>query len=161
MLYFAYGSNMNFKQMRERCPSARFVCTARLDDFELAFTWYSQSRKSGVADIVEKKGEQVWGVVYQIDELDLGRLDTCEGYQAGRESNAYRRVERTVFTGDDTNQPHTIFTYEVDRKKECKPSEEYKRLIIEGARYWHLPEEYISKLESLPVEIDQKELKTR
>jgi gamma-glutamylcyclotransferase (GGCT)/AIG2-like uncharacterized protein YtfP len=150
-LYFAYGSNLSFQQIRERCPSARFVCTARLDDFDLAFTRYSERRKSGVADIVEKKGEQVWGVVYQIDELDLGRLDKCEGYQVGRKRNAYRRIERMVFTGGDTIRPHTIFTYEVEEKKECQPSEEYKRLIIEGARYWHLPEEYISKLENLPV----------
>jgi hypothetical protein len=29
MLYFAYGSNMNWDQMRERCPSARFEFVAK------------------------------------------------------------------------------------------------------------------------------------
>lgn len=115
----------------------------------MVFTRYSEKWKSGVADIVEKKGERVWGVVYQIDELDLGRLDRCEGYQAGRRRNAYRRVERMVFTGEDA-PAHTVFTYEVEEKEQCQPSEGYMRVIIEGARYWHLPEEYISKLENLP-----------
>lgn len=150
-LYFAYGSNMNFKQFRKRCPSARFVCIGRLNGYELAFTRYSKDKKSGVADIVEKMGGHVWGVVYQINELDLGRLDRYEGFQPGRARNAYRRVERMVFGGVDASLPHTVFTYEVEEKNECQPSEEYKRLLVEGAKCWHLPEEYVSKLEALPT----------
>ena len=30
MIYFAYGSNLDFTQMRKRCPSAQFIATARL-----------------------------------------------------------------------------------------------------------------------------------
>jgi hypothetical protein len=38
MLYFAYGSNMNWQQMQDRCPSARFFGVALLPDHKLAFT---------------------------------------------------------------------------------------------------------------------------
>ena len=56
MLYFAYGSNMLFDQMRERCPSSTFVCAAALDGYRLAFTRKATGANSpwrgfGVADI--------------------------------------------------------------------------------------------------------------
>ena len=51
MLYFAYGSNMEWKQMRERCPSAMFVCIAKLKDRRLAFTRKSKDRGCGVATL--------------------------------------------------------------------------------------------------------------
>ena len=38
MIYFAYGSNLDFVQMRSRCPSAQFVAVAKLPDHQLAFT---------------------------------------------------------------------------------------------------------------------------
>ena len=28
MLYFAYGSNMQWERIRERCPSVKFICRA-------------------------------------------------------------------------------------------------------------------------------------
>ena len=35
--YIAYGSNLNVRQMRMRCPSARIIGTANLKDYELLF----------------------------------------------------------------------------------------------------------------------------
>jgi gamma-glutamylcyclotransferase len=43
-LTFAYGSNLDCTQMRERCPSTRFVCIAALKDYRLAFTRHSRGR---------------------------------------------------------------------------------------------------------------------
>jgi len=44
MYYFAYGSNMNWTQMAQRCPSARFVSVARLKDHRFAITRQSRRR---------------------------------------------------------------------------------------------------------------------
>ena len=33
--YIAYGSNLNIRQMRMRCPSARIIGTSKLNDYEL------------------------------------------------------------------------------------------------------------------------------
>ncbi len=79
MLYFAYGSNMDWAQMRERCPSARFVGVARLPDHRLAFTRESVHWGSGVADALRESGRKLWGVVYEITDSDVGRLDRSEG----------------------------------------------------------------------------------
>ena len=35
--YLAYGSNLNVKQMRFRCPDARIVGTAEIPNYQLLF----------------------------------------------------------------------------------------------------------------------------
>ena len=71
MLYFACGSNMYWDQMRERCPSAQFVSVAKLDNHRLAFTRESSERRCSVADAVPAKGQDVWGVVYRIADVEI------------------------------------------------------------------------------------------
>ncbi len=154
MLYFAYGSNMDWGQMRERCPSARFACVAKLKDHRLAFTRKSEKRGCGVSDVIPDPGRDVWGVVYEIDEHDLGRLDKYEGFVPGRrrEDNAYFREERHVGRDGNESDPLAVWVYfAIPQPNPPLPNEEYKRLIVEGARFWHLPEDYISQLEQIEV----------
>lgn len=54
MYYFAYGSNMDEKDLRDWCekkqrpfPEWQFLGVARLDNYRLAFNYYSKGRKSG------------------------------------------------------------------------------------------------------------------
>jgi hypothetical protein len=84
MLYFAYGSNMDWAQMKERCPCAKFVCRAKLPSHRLAFTLRSCSRRCGVADILRDETKDVWGVVYELPENELGNLDKDEDFNPGR-----------------------------------------------------------------------------
>jgi gamma-glutamylcyclotransferase (GGCT)/AIG2-like uncharacterized protein YtfP len=88
MLYFAYGSNMDWNQIQERCPSSRFIAIAVLPNHKLAFSRKSEERECGVADSLPEQGAEVWGVVYEIDDRDIGSLDYHEGYQPGRKTNA-------------------------------------------------------------------------
>jgi len=39
------------------------------------------SRSCGVASVEPDRNSVVWGVVFQIDELEVGRLDKAEGYE--------------------------------------------------------------------------------
>jgi hypothetical protein len=78
MLYFAYGSNMHAAQMKERCPSAKFVCRGKLPSHRLAFTLRSRSRRCGVADILRDETKEVWGIVYELLENELENLDKDE-----------------------------------------------------------------------------------
>lgn len=150
MLYFAYGSNMDWDQMRERCPSAQFVGKALLRDHKLAFTRKSVERGCGVADIVPEKGQKVWGVVYEISERDKGRLDMCEGFDPTRDQNAYWRRQVLVLLDGDEDKPLTAWTYFAQKEQDPPPpSAAYLSLLLKGARHWHLPEEYIRELELL------------
>ncbi len=87
MLYFAYGSNMDWNQMKARCPSAQFICKAILSNYRLDFTWHSTTRGCGVADAVKDSDSIIWGVVYQINDNDISTLDKKEGFQPGRKHN--------------------------------------------------------------------------
>ena len=148
MFYFAYGSNLDWSQMKNRCPSASFVGKAILNGYRFGFTRHSRSRDCGVMDIVKEDNGQVWGVVYQIDELDLGKLDRSEGYAPGRQKNAYQRIECVVYEDGDKGKPITANTYEVVEKapETILPNQAYKSLIVNGAAYWHLPEDYLDQL---------------
>ena len=154
MLYFAYGSNMNFSLMQDRCPSASFLGIAELIDYSLAFTRKSTKRKCGVADIIPSKKTSVWGVIYLINEVELGMLDKSEGFNPNREENAYIRKDVMVFRDGQIAQPFTAMTYVVQKKSDnhIPPSKDYLNLIITGAEMWHLPSEYIQKL--LKIEVD-------
>ena len=151
MLYFAYGSNLDWAQMRSRCPSARFACVARLAGYRLAFTRWSPRRQCGTADVVVAGGGEVWGVVYELDERDFGPLDDYEGYVPGRRDNAYARIELRVLRDGDDTQPAAAWIYVVRDKSEREhpTNAEYKRLMTEGARHWRLPPSYIALLDAI------------
>ena len=78
MLYFAYGSNLNHKQMHIRCKDSRYIKSAFLEGYKLSFC--AASRDYGVANIVKKKGSKVPGGIWEISESDEKELDVYEGY---------------------------------------------------------------------------------
>ena len=152
MLYFAYGSNMDWGQIRKRCPSVRFVGVAKLPDYRLAFTRKSTTRNCGVADAVRCTGHEVWGAVFEVPSLEIGTLDESEGFRPGRETNSYWRRECVVLLDGDNGRPLTVAAYFGEpQENPPPPSRAYKDVILAGARHWHLPADYIQQLESLEV----------
>ena len=152
MLYFAYGSNMDWEQMKERCPSAQFVGVAELRDHTLAFTRRSVKRGCGVCDAVAQNGKVMWGPVFEIRDADIGRLDAEEGYQPGRAKNSYWRKECHVFMNGDDKQPMAVMTYFGDpQDKPPLPNARYKNQLLSGARRWQLPDSYMKELEAIKV----------
>ena len=55
MLYFAYGSNLNQKQMKIRCKDSYFIKSISLKGYSLTFR-----SKYGAADIKKKKIQKLW-----------------------------------------------------------------------------------------------------
>lgn len=150
MHYFAYGSNMYWAQIKKRCPSAEFFSVARLKDHRLAFSRKSSSRGCGSADAVPERGRNVWGVIYQIDEKEFGRLDAAEDIVPGRAQNGYTRRQCYVYEGGEEERPLLVSLYFAEKQKNPPlPSAEYRRLIVGGAKSWKLPEDYIEELEQI------------
>lgn len=152
MFYFAYGSNLDWRQMQSRCPSVRFVAIASLPHYRLCFPRYSQSRSCDVASIVSASGEVVWGAVYRLNEADRSALDAAEGFRPNRDPsrNSYQRVDIKVLKGGHLSKPLDVMTYIAQQQAgivPCGPSDEYMALILSGARHWGLPAEYLSSLE--------------
>ena len=73
-LYFAYGSNINLKQMKHRCPNAKVVGPVTLDGYRLTF------RGSGVATILPCEGRKVEGLLWKLTLACERALDYYEGY---------------------------------------------------------------------------------
>ena len=95
MDYFAYASNLNQKQMLERCPGNEPKFVATLPNYQLVFVGWSRQWRGGTASIRPFRGEKVLGAIYEISEQCLQRLDRYEGYPGN-----YNRVNVTVFNED-------------------------------------------------------------
>ena len=152
MLYFAYGSNMDAAQMKERCPCAKFVCRAKLPSHRLAFTLRSLRRRCGVADILRDETKHVWGVVYELLESELENLDKDEDFNPGRPygQNEYSRENCYVWHEGDAKRPLLVSLYRGHPQPNPPlPNCDYKNLIVEGAKQWQLPADYIQELESI------------
>lgn len=76
--YIAYGSNLNVRQMKQRCPSARIIGTANLDGWQLLF---KGSQTGSYLTIEKKKGSTVPVAVWEITAEDEKALDRYEGYR--------------------------------------------------------------------------------
>jgi len=130
MYYFAYGSNLNKKQMLERCPESKPMFIATLHNYKLVFTGWSRQWRGGVASIKPFRGERVIGAIYEISDRDLRRLDSYEGYPGN-----YNRLNITVF--DEDGEPIKAITYvKSGQLEETQPSKEYLSLTQQGYRDW-------------------------
>lgn len=147
VLYFAYGSNLDFAQMKQRCPSARFAGVAKLPGRRLAFTRWSKGRNGAVADAVPDPAAEVWGVVYEITAEDLLALDGYEGSAPGGSRNAYLRERCTVWLNSEDQRPVEVEVYfAVPQENPGLPSRDYRDQILRGARDWGLPPDDIAQV---------------
>lgn len=159
MRYFAYGSNMQWERMKERCPTARFVCRALLPDHRVIFPTYSENNGCWTASIEKARGRQTWGIVYEIDDRDIPALNAAEGYRPHRtrDKNAYIQIRCNVLGEGEEERPLVTMTYVANgegsppaSRRSCKaPNAEYKARLVAGARHWRLPEAYIKQLEAI------------
>ena len=134
MLYFAYGSNMDRDQMRERCSRARFVSRGCLP------CWSFIINSRGYANVVPNEVAAVHGVLWEVDAGDLRKLDICEGTALGcceRKTFAEvvgdgRTVEAEIYLSAD-NSPGV-------------PDSTYLATVLKGGRCFGLPPSYLRDL---------------
>jgi gamma-glutamylcyclotransferase len=125
--YFAYASNLNKKQMRERCPDSQPKFTATLPNYKLLFAGWYREWRGGIASIKPFRGEKVRGAIYEVSETCLKLLDKHEV--------GYIRLNVTVF--DEDNEPVPAVTYiKSGQLEESLPSKEYVAVIRQGYQDW-------------------------
>jgi len=156
MLYFAFGSNLEPVQMRERAPGHHVVGLAELRDHRLTFPRYSQRWGGGGASIQPHHGGSVWGVLFDVNDDDLANLDRMEGYRGpGDQHNEYDRVDVFVelTRADDGSVPRRVraTTFVARSENPQPPSRRYLEQILAGAVHHRLPEDYIALLRKTPV----------
>ena len=147
-IYFAYGSNMLTRRLRERTPSARVVGVATLAGHELR--WHKVSKDgSAKCDIVRAETPRscVTGVVFEIAVADKAALDLAEGLGKGCKDYA---VE--VHCAHDTMKAQTYCATNIDPL--ARPYAWYKALVVAGAKEHGLPAAHVAALEAVATKED-------
>ena len=127
---------MNHKQMQQRCPGCKFIKRVLLQDYKFIYDGYSAIRKGAVANIIENRGGIVWGSIFEISEEHLKALDSFEGYPEYYD-------KKIIQVKDENSNSYDAWVYFRNGQKQGQPSEEYHKVVIQGAKDCNLPKEYI------------------
>lgn len=136
--YLAYGSNLNIRQMRYRCPTAKPIGITAIPNYELL---YKGSKTGSYLTIEKKKGSLVPIAVWEVTAADEKRLDAYEGYP-----NFYYKKEMKlpVRLANGKTKKLTAFIYIMHEERELGcPSLAYIRTCKEGYRNFGFDQKYL------------------
>ena len=130
MLYVAYGSNTNLKQMSFRCPRSVIVGNGKLENYRLIFNIH--------ADIIKEESCTVPVVVWKIHDTEWENLDMYEGFPS------YYIKEIVPVVMEDGRIEHAIvYVMNNKRKGVSPPYTNYFETCLTGYRENNLDEEYL------------------
>lgn len=134
-LYVAYGSNLNFRQMRYRCPTAKLYGIGTVDNYELQF----KGRPNGAyATIAPKEGSSVPVAVWEIKGQDERSLDRYEGYP----SHYFKKDIPVQLNGKEVSAMVYIMNLKMDFGM---PSPGYYQTVYEGYNNCNLDTEILNQ----------------
>ena len=120
-IYLAYGSNLNLKQMAQRCPTAKILGTTTLKDYRLMFKGVFGNAHATVEPC---KGCDVPVLLWSVTAEDEKRLDRYEGYphyyyrETVKVKLGRKTVEAMVYimTEGKPFNPPSVYYYETIRE---------------------------------------------
>ena len=134
-IYFAYGSNINQKQMAFRCNDALPVAIAYVRDFRFIIN------SMGVATIIPVSGLVVRGVLWQISKSDEDELDIYEGVS----SNLYTKERCNVSVVDENID---ALVYIATNSELGSPRKNYLETITDGIVSFKADVNWIDEVQS-------------
>ena len=143
ILYFAYGSNMSERRLRQRAPTAQKIGMATLPGHQLRFHKKSEQDGSGKCDAYPTGvlAEHVMGVVFELNRPERLFVDRAEGLGVGYEA---RKIG--VVLGTETMyEAFAYFAICIDPS--LKPYHWYKEHVLRGAVENNLPEGYLTSIQ--------------
>jgi gamma-glutamylcyclotransferase (GGCT)/AIG2-like uncharacterized protein YtfP len=151
--YFAYGSNINERQMRFRISSAKFFGVAILRDYQISLVQPRPYWGGAVVGAVSSLGSRIEGTLYEINQLDFKTLDFYQGVFAGEA----KRVRVSVYQSEAV--PIEAWTYFLTQVRGVGlvPSSYYAQRLLAGAIERELSEDYIEELKELLLSSEKDE----
>ena len=137
MLYFAYGSNLSIRAMRERAPGAQPVIAAVLHEHALVFESNEPPTAPDAyfANVRPGPRSAVPGALYEIDARDLESLDLYEDLARG----VYERAMLSVARADGIRADAIIYRMRsTGAARLGAPSREQLEQIRAGYADWGL-----------------------
>ena len=161
--YFAFGSSMSSAVMRSRLgwkgDGDKFLQltsprAAKLKGFKLTYSLVTPNNGSpeAQANIVEDAQASVEGVVYRLSAQTLDFLDYNQSASTRRSVKVLVTDEKGKEIGVDAQAYVSASVGESGR-----PTREYLRKMLEGAREHNLPQEYVSSLERMTGTLERAE----
>ena len=149
MYYFAYGSNMSQRRLRQRLPSSESLGYARLPGYAVVFHKRGSLDASGKCGLIAAGDDALaHGVVFTIADRDKAALDRIEGV-----GNGYSCHDVIAHHPELGLLPClTYLATDLDETLRLFPW--YRQHVLVGAREHQLPIDYISQLQTLPVTED-------
>jgi len=141
---FVYGTLMDpekAKRIFGRLPKAK---VAFLPGYDLAFDKEGMGR--GNPNL--RRGKGVWGVIYDLSEEDVRRLD--------RVSPKYSRREVEVIVDGERVRAWVYVAKPEYVKEGLEPDRSCVERMIRGAKFHGLPEDYVARLESLLRSLEER-----
>lgn len=137
MKYFAYGSNMSLSNMTKRDVKFTSREKATLKGYKFIINKISKKNPNvGFANIIKDENSEVEGVLYDIPNEDILKLDKYEGFPI--------HYRRETFIINDEYTIVYIANDEWTSKNELLVNDDYKIKILEGKDF--LSENYYNKL---------------
>ena len=135
--YIAYGSNLNVRQMKYRCPTAKIVGTAVIGDYELL---YKGSKTGSYLTIEKKKGSVVPVAVWEVTAANEHNLDIYEGYP-----NFYYKKNMKIRLSE-TGKMIDAFVYIMHEERKLGiPTSAYIRTCVDGYRQFGFDLKHLRK----------------
>lgn len=178
---FAYGSNMDLAHLyywfdhkevqgvfRYRGCRAIESRRARLPGYKLVFNYRrggglsDHKRGTGASNVLDVRASEpsssVWGVALRVDALTEQAINRKEGYLPTHvQDSSYLRTIEDVIFDDNTSVPAVIYYARITEPRFITPLREYKQFILNGARQFNLPQDYVEWLQSIETREEQIE----
>jgi len=139
VFYYAYGSNMSEQRMLDRKITFFSRKFGILKNYKLVFNKISKSNNNtSFANIVESIGDFVEGIIYEIDDNDIKKLDKFEGHPVH-----YTRKNVLI----DNKSCIVYIAQDQWIKEGIYPTKEYINYLLEAKDL--LSEEYYNKIKKL------------
>ena len=136
-LYVAYGSNLNLRQMKYRCPTAKVYGKGVIKGYELLFKGHLNN---AYLTIEAKPGGKVPVVVWEIQKEDEISLDRYEGYPM-----LYYKEDIPVELEEGKVVEAMTYIMTDIRGGLNPPSKYYLQAVSEGYDYFEFDKEYLTK----------------
>lgn len=136
LLYFAFASNMDVRQMAKRCAGAECLGPATLADHRFRIGL------RGYATVVAEPGATVHGVLWSLHPRHEAALDVYEGIRHG----LYRKVTHPVRTAQ--GEERDALVYVAGDPTSGKPVPGYMEQVVAAAEHHGFPAAYVDELRS-------------
>jgi hypothetical protein len=142
-LYAAYGTNLDVRRMRERCPHSPSRGSGWLQGWRLTFGGEDLAWGGALATVVEDPSSQVFVLLYDVPSWDEETLDTWESIDLG----SFRKLRLRVQTLDGEA---LAWLYVLDAYEGGLPSAHYLSVLADAAEHAGAPTDYLTDLRTRP-----------